>query len=114
MLGPSKALTISPPSPKDMEESRRLVDFVDTHTSPLVDRVDAVQALLLEAARALLHLAALPPPPPPSLSPPPSLGPGASSLPTRAPADQWVQVKLFGSTGLGSNVRFSDIDAYVG
>jgi hypothetical protein len=116
MQGPSRTVTISPPSAKDEEESRRLVEFVDMFAAHKDDRLATVLELLHVAARTFLNVCSIPSPPPSS---PASIS-GLYPVPqpgTRSPPDvaqPWVQLRLFGSAGLESNVRFSDVDAYAG
>ena len=120
MFGPSRTVSITPPSERDVEESIHLAEFVDEFATPLEGNATRVLTLLNIAAKMLLDGCNLPPPPPSSSSlstlhpspPPPASTPTVRSPPELQPT--WVQLKMFGSAGLESNVQFSDIDAYDG
>lgn len=121
MFGPSRSLSMAPPTERDTEESAEL----DEYTQTLLDDQSEIRAVLdvVEAAAELLLQSCVP------LSPPPYAGPGISpSLPQPLSSSSisnaagksgggggnWFQVRTFGSIGLDVNVRGSDVDMYVG
>ena len=110
MFGPSRTLSITPPSDRDVEESLRLAQFVDDFVTPRQGTIEKVLELMNVAARMLLQACTPPPPPVSTLSPSPA--PVGRSPTELQPV--WVQLRTFGSTGLDSNVHFSDIDTYDG